>query len=228
MFIFVICLYLVSIFSFITFVVLSIVTFMNGSTVVWLLFSMISFLLGYIVFHKHTNKYPLNCITEYYTRDFKKLLSKNANCFEIRFVKKDNNWVCENNSLLVKLDLNGYAFEKSYLISYVVRNIRYPLISNKQSFKYLFANRFYIKNNMNVKLIIVNENKITEKMIVKNGVSKYGFIAKHISFAPFYLSGLSNRTYQSIRNFKSYIDEKRYKHFYIKNKSSKQDKYRNV
>ena len=101
----------------------------------------------------------------------------------------------------MKLDLNGYAFEKSYLISYVIRNLRYPLISNKKPFKYLFANRFFIKKNMNVKLIIINKNKRTEKMIVKNGISKYGFIAKHISFAPFYLSGLSNENYQSIRKF---------------------------
>ena len=55
-------------------------------------------------------------------------------------------------------------------------------------------------------------------MIVKNGISKYGFMAKHITFAPFYLSGLSNRHYQSIRKFKSYIDEQKYKHFYIKRK----------
>lgn len=147
---------------------------------------MISFLSWYIIFNKHTNKYPINRISEYYIEDLKKILRKNGNSFEIQFVKKDNNWICENNSLLVKLDLNGYAFEKAYLISYVIRNLRYPLISNKQPFK--------------------------------NGISKYGLIAKHISFAPFYLSGLSNRHYQSIRNFKCHIDEKIYKHFYIKNK----------
>lgn len=218
MFIFIVCLYLISLVSFITFIILSIVTFMDVSSLIWLFSSMISFLIGYIVFHRHTNNYPRNDLSDYYIRNFKKILSKKDNYFEIKFVKNNNNWICENNSQLVKLDLNGYAFEKSYLISYVIRNLRYPLISNKQPFKYLFVNRFFIKENMNVKLIIINGNKRTEKMIVKNGISRYGFIAKHISFAPFYLSGLSNRHYQSIRNFKSYIDEQKYKHFYIKHK----------
>ena len=191
---------------------------MDVSSLILLFSSMISFLIGYIVFHRHTNNYPRNDLSDYYIRNLKKILSKKDNYFEIKFVKNNNNWICENNSQLVKLDLNGYAFEKSYLISYVIRNLRYPLISNKQPFKYLFANRFFIKENMNVKLIIINGNKRTEKMIVKNGISRYGFIAKHISFAPFYLSGLSNRHYQSIRKFKSYIDEQKYKHFYIKHK----------
>lgn len=220
----IVCLYLISVVSFIIFIVLSIVTSMDPLSLIWLFISMISFLIGYIIFHRHTNKYPLNDMPDYYIRNLKKLLFKKENYFEIRFVKKDNNWVCENNSLVVKLNLNGYAFEKSYLISYVIRNLRYPLISEKKPFKYLFTNRLCIKDNINVKLIIINKNKIFEKMIVKNGVSRYGFIAKYITISPFYLLALSNRQIQSIRNSKSYIDEKRYKLFNRKLKNSKQDK----
>lgn len=216
--IFIVCLYLISLGSFVTFIILSIVTFMDVFSLIWLFCSTISFLIGYIVFYRHTNKYPRNDLSDYYIRNFKKILNKKNEYFEIKFVKNNNIWICENNSQIVKLDLNGYAFEKSYLISYAIRNLRYPLISNKKPFKYLFVNRFFIKDNMNVKLIMINKNKRTEKMIVKNGISKYGFIAKYITFAPFYLSGLSNRHFQSILKFKSYIDEQKYKHFYIKRK----------
>lgn len=214
--IFIVCLFLISVVSFITFIILSVATFMDVSSPIWLFISMLSFLIGYIIFHRHTNKYPRNDILDYYIRDLKRLLTKNGNYFEIRFVKKDNNWVCENDSLSVKLNLNRYAFEKSYLISYVIRNLRYPLISEKKPFKCLFTNRLFIKDNFNVKLTIINGSKIFEKMIVKNGISRYGFIAKQITISPFYLSALSNRHIQSIRKFKSYIDEKRYKHFYKK------------
>ena len=181
---------------------------------VWLLTSMISWLVGEIIFYKHTNNYPLNDISEYYTKSFKKLLIKKDNCFEIQFVKKNNIWVCEKDSLLIKLNLNGYAFEKSYLISYVIRNLRYPLISRKRPFKCLFTNKFFIKKQLNIKLRIIDGDKVTEKIIVNNGVSRYGYIAKNITFAPFYTSSFSMRHYRSILNHQSYIDEKQYKYFY--------------
>jgi hypothetical protein len=63
-------------------------------------------------------------------------------------------------------------------------------------------------------LRIIDGDKVTEKIIVNNGVSKYGFIAKQITFSPFYLSALSNRHLQYIYKLKSYIDEKQYKYFY--------------
>ena len=63
-------------------------------------------------------------------------------------------------------------------------------------------------------------DKKYEKMIVENGVSKYGFLARRITFSPFYLSGLSNRTYQSIRNYKTYIDESVYKRFFVRGKTN--------
>lgn len=182
--------------------------------------SMMSILFGSIVFYKITNTYPLNDISEYHTNKFKKLLIKTEEFYVIRFFKKDGLWVCENNSETIKLNLGKYLFQKSYLISYVVRNIRYPLISDKLPLKCLFMNKYFIKDKFNIKLELIDGNKKFERIIVKNGVSKYGFIAKQITFSPFYLSALSNRHLQSIHKFKSYIDEKRYKHFYVKDKKN--------
>lgn len=212
--IFIVCLFLLSFASFATYLILTIVDSTDVSNVVWLFVAIMSYLVGYIVFHKYTNKYPLNDISEYYTNDFKRLLVKKDSCLEIQFVKRDNAWFCENGSLSVKLDLSGYAYQKSYLISYVIRNLRYRLISTKRPLKYLFADKFFIKPALNVKLQMLDGDKKYEKMIVINGVSKYGFLARRITFSPFYLSGLSNRTYQGIRNFKTYIDESVYKSFF--------------
>ena len=112
-------------------------------------------------------------------------------------------------------------FQKSFLISYVVRNLRYPLISNKLPLKCLFANKYFIKKQLHVKLELIDGDKKSEKIIVNNGVSRYGFIAKRITFSPFYLSAFSNRHYNVTRNFKTYVDEKKYKQFYVKNKIRK-------
>lgn len=177
-----------------------------------------TFLMGSIAFYKNTNKYPRNDVSEYSADNFKKLLSLGDDCYIIQFLKRDGFWVCENNQQVTKLDLTGYLFQQSYLVSFAVRNLRYPLVSKKLPYKYLFKNKFLIKENLKVKLVMIDGAKKVEKMIVKDGVSKYGFIAKRITISPFYLDTLSNRSYQSIRNFKSYIDEKRYKTFYIKRK----------
>ena len=67
---------------------------------------------------------------------------------------------------------------------------------------------------------MLDGDKKYEKMIVENGISKYGFLARRITFSPFYLSGLSHRTYQGIRNFKTYIDESVYKRFFVRGKTN--------
>lgn len=179
-------------------------------------FSMISYLISIIGFYRNTNKYPLNDLSEYYINKFKRLLIKKEDCYIIQFSKIDGIWICKNDSELIRLDLRGYLFQKKYLISFVIRNLRYSLISNKLPFKYLFKNKFFIGKKINVKLEMVDRNKKNDKMIVKNGISKYGFIAKNITFSPFYLFSFSNRSYQSIKKFISYIDEKKYKQFFVK------------
>lgn len=213
-----ITLFFISFISLFLFIAMIILTRYDAIFYLSALTSMVSFLIGYIAFCRTTNKYPLNDISEYHTNKFKKLLVKNDGLYVIKFFKKDGFWISENNSEIIKLNLGKYLFQKSYIISYVVRNIRYPLISDKLPLKYLFTNKYFIKKSFNVKLELIDGNKKIERIIVKDGVSKYGFIAKQITFSPFYQSSFSNRSYQSIRNFKTYIDEKRYKYFYIKAK----------
>lgn len=38
-------------------------------------------------------------------------------------------------------------------------------------------NKYFIKDKFNIKLELIDRNKKIERIIVKNGVSKYGFIA---------------------------------------------------
>lgn len=212
-----ISMFFISFFSFVVFIIMLILSRYDAGFIISMFSSMLTFLIGSIMFYKITNKYPLNDLSEYYFKDFKKLLIKSDNYYLIRFIKKDGVWYCKNNSFLLKLDLKGYLFQKSYLISFVIRNLRYPIISNNLPFKYLFSNNCFIKDGFNVKIEIIQRKKV-EKMIVKNGISRYGFVARKITFSPFYLSSISNRNYHSILRTKSYIDEKRYKSFFIKNR----------
>ena len=216
-----IILFVISFISLFLFIIMLIIMEANTIFILSMFLSAMSFLFGSVIFYKITNKYPLNNISEYYTKKFKKLLIKTEGIYVIRFIKKNGLWVCENNSQIIKLNLGKYLFQKSFLISYVVRNLRYPLISNKLPLKCLFANKYFIKKQLHVKLELIDGDKKSEKIIVNNGVSRYGFIAKLITFSPFYLSAFSNRHYNVTRNFKTYVDEKKYKQFYVKNKIRK-------
>ena len=201
---------LISLISILTFIVLLFVYPSGDSSILFLLLSfIISYLVGILLFYKTTNKYPLNDVSEYHVSNFKKMLIKNGDFFEIQFFKKDGFWLCVNNSQLIKLNLGKYLFQKSYLISFVVRNLRYPLISKKLPLKYLFVNKFFIKEDLKVKLILINGDKRVEKFIIINGMSRYGLIAKHITFSPFYQYALSNRTLQGINKSIPYIINER-------------------
>lgn len=211
-----IILFLISLVSLTTCVILISINGLDVACLISMFCAMMTYLVGAILFYKKTNKFPLNDISEYNATNFKKFIVKNDNCLIIYFVRKDGLWICENDKQQIKLDLSGYFFQKAYLISFVVRNIRYPLISDKLPLKYLFKNSFPIKKGINIKLVMIDGVKKDDIMVVKNGISKYGFVAKTITMAPFYLSTFSNRHYHSIRNMKTYMDEERYKCFYRK------------
>jgi len=196
---------------------LMIIDFFSGLFFIPMFVFFVSYLMVIKLFCKKANKYPLNDVSEYFVPNIKKLLIGKENDKSIYFKKDGEFWVCENNQQVIKLKLSGYLYKKSYLVSYVIRNLRYPIISNKLSWKYLFSNSFHIRKNLNLKLIIIDGNKRFEKTIVKNGVSKYGIIAKNITISPFYSVLFFNRSYHGLRNNVSYIDERIYKRYADRN-----------
>ena len=119
-----IILFVISFIFLFIFIIMLIMMEPNTIFILSMFLSPVSFLFGSVIFYKITNKYPLNNISEYYTKKFKKLLIKTEGIYVIRFIKKNGLWVCENNSQIIKLNLGKYLFQKSYLISYVVRNLR--------------------------------------------------------------------------------------------------------
>ncbi len=178
--------------------------------------SMMTFLFGHMLFFKKTNKFPQNDISEYCKFDWIKFVTNindnNVICFE----KQAGVWVCDNGERKVVLDLTGYPFQRAYLISYVVRNMRYKFISQKLPLKYLFQYSFPINKRIDIKLLLIDGNRRKKITVVKKGISKYSFMARQITLSAFYYHLFSNESYQSIRRHKTYIDEKKYKSFFKK------------
>lgn len=196
--------------------VLSIFGIIGVNYIPFMMLTIVTLLFGIIAFYKKTSKFPQNDVSEYDKFNWKKFVTNIDGSNIIIFEKKDGIWVCDNGDLVVRLDLSGYLFQRAYLISYVIRNLRYPLISDKKPLKYLFANTFSIKKNVDIKLVTIDGTKRKEKTIVKNGISRYGFLPRQITLAAFHLHLYSNYSYQRIRRLKTNIDENKYKNFYKK------------
>ena len=193
--------------SILSFLFLLIADWESGYFTVPMFFAMIWFLIASFLFYSKAKKYPLNDITEYYVQNFKQYFVLNGCEQSIYFEKKEGVWVCDNNKYQIKLDLRGYWFQKSYLKSYVIRNLRYPIISNKRSFLELFNNKCYIRE-VNTSLILIDGNKTEKISIIDKGITKYGFIAKEITIAPY--AQWSSRSVIKYLKPKRYIDEREY------------------
>lgn len=210
---------LVMLIAFLTSVVLCVLSVTNVvevSFIPFLMLAIATFLVFAILFYKRANRFPLNDISEYDKFDWRKFLNNTDDNNIVLFEKIAGVWVCGNGEKKVTLDLTGYLFPKSYLISYVVRNLRYPLISKKLPLKYLFQNSFPIKKKIDIRLVVIDGHKRKEITIVKNGVTKYGFVSQQITLSAFYWHLFSNYSYQRIRHLKTYIDENEYKNFHKK------------
>ena len=100
---------------------------------------LILYIIEYCFFHRYTTKYPRNDILEFVDFDYKKAIKKESGMKLIVFVNDHGIWTCEYLNKIIRLDLRGYLFQKSYVRAFVIRNLRYKSISNKKPLKYLMT-----------------------------------------------------------------------------------------
>lgn len=217
--IFLCALFLVLFCSSLLMLITTLITDPNGGNYAPLLlffFSMVLYLITLILFSRNTNRYPRNDSSEYCVEHFETFIHKKVICFE----KRNGVWICQRNGQVIKLDLTGYVFPKAYIKSYVIRNLRYPMISDKTPLINLFKNKYPIKGKKDLDLVLVDGCKTHIIRIIKNGISKYGFLSREITKTPEYITFiLSNRSvYTHLKKHASPINEKIYK-FGIRNKS---------
>ena len=125
---------LISVFI-VSFIVFFICVFMQLELLGAIIFSLwiLSPLLFYILLAFHTKKYPKNSIEDYNNFSIYK-----SNSDITIFVSKENGYwlfICQNNQ--VKLALKGYLFQKTYILAYLNRQIKYSLhhLTIRQFFK---------------------------------------------------------------------------------------------
>ena len=100
---------------------------------------------------------------------------------EIIFVNNKGIWSYENAGTHVGFRLRGCFFKKSFLISFVIRSIRYPLVSDKLPIK-LLGKRYLDGFNKTIIVYAIFQKKQSRKRVtlVENGKSFCGLIPRLI------------------------------------------------
>ena len=168
----------------------------------------IIFLIIFICFSKHTNKVFAKQKENLLSINFKELYQKDKKTRLIEFEKKGNKWI-STKLPETEFDLGKYLFKKSFILAYIIRQVRYPTISKSLKVIKLFEKKLKVVRYENVIVRFIDGEKIKEYEVVKNYVSKNTTLSKSINRAKWYiyfLSGLGIGYMNRVRK----IDERIY------------------
>ena len=91
--------------------------------------------------------------------------------------------------------LENYLFKKSFVIARIIRELRYPIVSNRLILSKLLSLKLKINNLDNLIVRFVNKNKIKEYVLVREYISRNTILLRAISKSRYYDLYLSNRSY---------------------------------
>ncbi len=81
-----------------------------------------------------------------------------------------------------KFDLKTCGYKKSFIIAFIIRILRRDTVSEKLPLYNLYRKTLKIKMFNNITICFEKNNKKNEYSIVKNGISKYSFLAQIMTF----------------------------------------------
>ena len=162
-----------------------------------------------IIFFKHTNRYLKK--EESILRSFKlsRFVKKENESKVIEFIINHNKCVNKKDET-IKFTLDNYLFKKSFIIARIIREVRYPAVSNQLNLVKLFAFKLKVNNIDNLVVRFIEGNKIKEYILVKEHISKNTILSRAISKSKYYDCYLSNRSYSEYLKKVKKIDENIY------------------
>ena len=167
------------------------------------------YLLISIIFFKHTNKQLEKNKDVLRSFELKKTMKKENEIRLIELKFENNKWICVNNENIA-FELDNYLFKKSFIIAKVIREIRYPTVSNRIRLNSLLNFKLKINNIDNLVIRFKNGGKTKEYFLVKNHISKNTVLSRAVNKSKYYEFYLSNRLYARYLGEICEIDEKIY------------------
>lgn len=188
-------------------------TFMNLSEILIIVSMTLSiwfFVLKYILFAKYTNLYHTNhdiSITKYNLPKFDE-----DEIVWIDFVFVNGVWETNNVNNMIRVDLKGYVFPKSFIIAYLTRQFRYPVVNKEKALFLLFKRKVTIPRfkHRTVLVRFSDGNNITVKKIIDKGISKISFLERSIIQSRYYTTFLFMQSALEAKRKIGKLDEKKY------------------
>lgn len=155
---------------------------------------MVLYLIISITFFKYTNRQLKK--EQHNLMSFKliKCIRKEKGVNVIEFKLKNNKWVNEKDES-ISFTLDNYLFKKSFIIARIIRELRYPIVSNQLVLAKLFNLKLKINDIDNLIVKFIDSNGSKEYVLVKEYISKNTILSQVISKSKYYDLYLSNRSY---------------------------------
>lgn len=166
-----------------------------------------------IFFFHHTNKYPLNNLTEYRISPSLNpfFYDENMKNYTIAFKENEGTWVSQNAKNPQVFDLKGYLFPEKYIEAFYVRHFQFREVNvRKIPLLYFVVGKIKIqtKNQFtNLSLIFQQGNKSRIKILVKDNVLKSDWIIRKINQSKFWVEVLFPHGTQFLLTFREMSEE---------------------
>lgn len=147
-----------------------------------------------IIFFKYTNQILEK--EKHILKSFKltKCIHKENEINIIEFKLNNNKWVSNKDESL-SFTIDNYLFRKSFIIARIIRELRYPIVSNQLNLSQLLNLKLKIDNIDNLIVRFDYGNDVKEYILVKEYISKNTMLSRAISKSRYYDLYLSNRSY---------------------------------
>ena len=170
---------------------------------------MILYLFISIIFFKQTNKQLEKERNTLKSFKLIKCIDRENGVNIIEFKFNNGKWINEKNEDLI-FALDNYLFKKSFIIARIIRELRYPIVSNQLILSKLLNLNLKINNIDNLIVRFVDGNDIKEYVLVNKCISKNTILSRAISKSRYYDLYLSNRSYSKYMKKLKKINENIY------------------
>lgn len=94
-------------------------------------------------------------------------------------------WKSEINNVSVTFKIKKIVFKKAFILAYVARAIRYPVVSNKIKLEYLAKRKLKCNySKLCLTVVFVKKHKQRRKTIVVNGITYMSMTSRLITRSP--------------------------------------------
>ena len=139
-------------------------------SIIIIFITMVLYLLISVIFFKYTNKQLKKEENSLKSFKLSKCIYKEEDNNIIGFKLYNNKWISVKDDNLI-FNLENYLFKKSFIIARIIRELRYPVISNQLNLSKL----------LNLKLKINKTDKLVVRFIDGDNVKEYVLVNESIS-----------------------------------------------